>query len=434
MWSSFGKSFYALALSALLCAATAAAATNEAKLRIKTIRDLSKQGSGVIAQLLPYLHDPDIDVRAEAVKAITDIGTDRSLEPLIQATSDNEAEVQIRAVEGLVNFYLPGYVKTGLGAHFSRATTAVKSHFTDTNDQVIDPYVHVRPEVIAALGRVTRSGVSMDARASAARALGILRGRAAEDDLIAALRSKDSGVMYESLIALQKIRDRAAGPRVEFVLRDLDEKVQIAAIDTTGLLQDHGAIPTLRDILDRSSSSKVRKAALSALAMMPDQQTRPVFLARLNDRDDDMRTAAAEGLARLKNPADVPTLEQAFNNEKKMNAKLAMAFALVSDGQRQTAESSPLQYIVYRFNSGGYRDVARAYLTELSRDPQVRTALYQIVKQTPSKDEKIGIAQALGASGGQDSVQYLEWISKDPDSEVAEQGIRALRILRARIG
>ena len=36
--------------------------------------------------------------------------------------------------------------------------------------------------------------------------------------------------MYESLIALQKIRDPAAGPGMAFLLRDLDEKVQMAAL------------------------------------------------------------------------------------------------------------------------------------------------------------------------------------------------------------
>ena len=54
----------------------------------------------------------------------------------------------------------------------------------------------------------------MDARANAARALGILRGRKAVPDLVEALHSKNTDVIYESLVALQKIRDESAGPRV----------------------------------------------------------------------------------------------------------------------------------------------------------------------------------------------------------------------------
>ncbi len=112
----------------------------------------------------------------------------RSLDPLIKATRDNDPEIQIRAIDGLVNFYVPGYVKTGLTASLRRAGSSIKAKFTDSNDLVIDPYIQPRPEVIAALGRVTSGGSSLDARANAARALGILRGRAALPDLEQALR------------------------------------------------------------------------------------------------------------------------------------------------------------------------------------------------------------------------------------------------------
>jgi len=151
-------------------------AQNDPKSRAKIVRELGKGGSESIARIEPYLTDPDFDVRLEAVKAIVDIGTQRSLDPLIKASNDNDAEIQIRATDGLVNFYVPGYVKTGLTASMRRVGSSIKSKFTDTNDQVIDAYVQVRPEVIQALGRMARGGVSMDVRANAARAAGILRG------------------------------------------------------------------------------------------------------------------------------------------------------------------------------------------------------------------------------------------------------------------
>src|SRR5262249_45421165 len=156
--------------------------------------------------------------RLEAVKAIVDIGTQRSLDPLIKAAADNDAEMQIRATDGLVNFYVPGYVRTGLTASLRRIGGSIKSKLTDTNEQVIDAYVQVRPEVIQALGRLARGGVAMEVRANAARAAGILRGREAIPDLLEALRSKDTQVLYESLIALQKIRDRSSGPGAAFLL------------------------------------------------------------------------------------------------------------------------------------------------------------------------------------------------------------------------
>ncbi len=302
-------------LALVVCALSLAAQNGgDAKQRVKAIRDLAKSGSEAIARIQPFLNDPDLDVRIEAVKAIDDIGGPRSVDPLIQATRDNDPEVQIRATDGLVNFYSPGYIKTGLSGSIRRVGNAIKGRWTDTNDLVIDPYVQVRPDVILALGTLASGGASMEARANAARALGILRGRAALDDLIQALHSKDDLVIYESLIAIQKIHDPSAAPRIAFLLRDLNDKVQIAALETTGLLGNKQAIPQVRDAVDHARNEKIRRAALSALAMLPDESNRKIYSAYLSDKDDALRAAAAEGLARLKNASDLPAINRMFDS------------------------------------------------------------------------------------------------------------------------
>jgi HEAT repeat protein len=430
----FGKSIISIVAGWLLLSTGGLWAQNDPKSRAKIVRELGKGGSESIARIEPYLTDPDFDVRLEAVKAIVDIGTQRSLDPLIKASNDNDAEIQIRATDGLVNFYVPGYVKTGLTASMRRVGSSIKSKFTDTNDQVIDAYVQVRPEVIKALGRLARGGVSMDVRANAARAAGILRGYQAVPDLIEALRSKDSEVIYESLIALQKIGDAKAGAGIVFLLRDLNEKVQIAAIETTGLLKNRDALNDLRDILDRSKNMKVKRAVLTAIGQMPDAQSRGVCAAYLDNKDDGLREAAAEGLGRAKNPGDRATLENAFSTEKKTGPRLSMAFALVLMGKHEMGEFDPLRYLVNNLNSSGYRGVARAYLTELSRDVQIRRMLYPALQEpAATKEEKTALAQVFASSGGQDSIAPLEALSNDPAAEVSQEARRSLRNLRARL-
>ncbi|MCZ2079375.1 MAG: HEAT repeat domain-containing protein [Bryobacteraceae bacterium] len=402
------------------------------KQRARAARDLADRGVPALPQLQGLLSDPEVDVRLEAVKSIVAIGTQHSLDPLIQATRDNDPEIQIRATDGLVNFYLPGYVKTGLTASLRRAGTAVKSRFTDTNDQIIEAFIQPRAEIIEALGKLARGASSMDARANAARAVGILRGRAAVPDLVAALRSKDDRVIYESLIALQKIRDPEAAPQITFLLKDFHEPVQLAAIETTGLLQNKAALGDLKEVLSRNRSKKVNRAALTAIAMLPDEGSRPLYLKYLNDKDDGMRAAAAEGLGRLKNPADLPVIEKAFNEERKNNARLSLAFAMVMLGKTETTEFSPLQYLINTLNSTSYRGVARPFLVELSRDTGIRQALYPAAR-TGTKDEKMEIAQILARSGQKDSLPVLENLSRDSDPEVAQEGLRALRSLKARL-
>jgi HEAT repeat protein len=399
---------------------------------VRTVRDLAKQGEDSIPKLAPYSASADVSVRVEAAKALVDIGGPKTLDALVKAAGDNDPEVQIRATDGLVNVYLPGYVKTGLSGTLARAGNSVKGKFTDTNDQVIDPFVQVRPDVIAALGRVARGGASLEARANAARALGVLRGRAAIPDLIEALRSKDDKLMYESLVALQKIGDPAAAPRISFLLSDLEEKIQVQALETTGLLRNQEAAPRVRDALAHARSVKVRRAALGALAMLADPADHSLFVQNLADKDDLVRAAALEGLGRLKNPADRAAVTPLFSNERGMNPRLSAAFALVSLGELNMDRYGPLQYLINGLNQRAWRGVASAFLMELARQPAIRQSIYALLGAA-TKDEKIQVSIILARSGEQDSVGPLETLSKDPDPDVAAEGIRSLRTLRTRL-
>ena len=404
----------------------------DTKQRVRAVHDLAKGGFDSIPRIAPYITDPDLTVRIEAVKALVDIGGPRTVDPLVKAAGDADPEIQIRATDGLVNAYLPGYARTGMSGTLQRVGNGIKAKFGDTNDQVIDAYVEVRPEVIAALGKLVRTGADVEARANAARAVGVLRGRAAIPDLVEALHSKDDIVMYEALIAIQKIRDPSAAPRISFLLRDLDDKIQIATLETTGLLRNRDAAPDVRDALEHARNVKVNRAAISALAMLGDGGDHDLFLRDLNDKDENMRAAAAEGLARIRNPSDRSAVDHAFTDEHKMSPRLSDSFALVGMGNLDTSEFSPLRYLYNTLNIRSYRAVANAYLTELARDAKVRQAIYPMLTGA-TKDEKIQMSIVLARSGDRDSLPYLETLSMDSDSDVAQEGIRSLRTLRARL-
>lgn len=412
--------------------ASLAFAQQDTKQRARAARELGKQGADAIPQLLPYLSDIDVSVRIEAVKALDDIGGPRTVDPLVKLCADPDPEIEIRATDGLVNAYMPGYLKTGLSGTMQRVGNSIKAKFNDSNDQVIDAYVDVRPEVITALGKLVRTGAGTEARANAARAIGILRGRAAIPDLVEALHSKDDSVMFESLTAIEKIRDPSAAPRIAFLLRDLEEKIQIAALTTTGILLNRDAEPDVRDALKHARGPKVRRAALTALAMLGTPADHAIFLGYLADKDDNLRSAAAEGLARIKNQSDRPTLEGTFKNERKMGPRLAAAFALVSLGNLDPSEFSPLRYLINTLNVRSYQGVALAYLTELSRELNVRLAIYPMLPRA-TRDEKIQLCTVFARSGEKDTLPYLETMSVDPDHEVAQEAVRSLRTLRARL-
>src|SRR5262249_45664740 len=94
--------------------------TDSPKDRARNAEALGEKGSSAIPALETLLKDPEAEVRLQAVKSLVRIGTQHSLTPLIQATTDADEEIQIRATDGLVEFYYPGYVKNGLSGSLKR--------------------------------------------------------------------------------------------------------------------------------------------------------------------------------------------------------------------------------------------------------------------------------------------------------------------------
>jgi hypothetical protein len=166
--------------------------------------------------------------------------------------------------------------------------------------------------------------------------------------------------------------------------------------------------------------------------MLGDSGDHALFVQSLTDKDDAIRASGAEGLGRLKDQADRPALEKAFNSEHGMNPRLSVAFALVSLGNLDAGQFSPLRYLVNTLNVKSYRGVALPFLTELARDMTVRQAIYPMLPSA-TKDEKIQLGVVLSRSGDRDSLPYLETLQMDVDTDVAQESIRSLRTLRARL-
>lgn len=401
--------------------------------RARAVRDLAKRGQESIDQIAAFAQDPALEVRLEVVRRLAEIGGPGTVDTLVKLAVDADPEIQVRATDALVNVYLPGYLRDSVSDSLKRDGNSLRGEFDEDVDRMVtDGYVVVPDQVISAIAALVNGSSSTVSRANAARAIGILRGRDAIPELIEALFSKEDQLMYESLIALQKIRDPSVGPQVIFLLGDLVEKVQMAALQTVGILRTTEAAPEVRDALRFARSEEVTREALYALAMIAHPADHDLFVSHLNDRDDDLRTAGAEGLARLRNPDDLALLQQAFSNERDRVPRMALAYALTGLGQLGMSEFSPLRYLVSSLNRGSDRNIAIAYLTEAARELPVRQALYPVLTSA-SRNEKTGLAIVLGRSGDRDSIPYLEALQNDSEFEVVQEGIRGLRTLQARL-
>ena len=399
----------------------------------KEAKSLAKQGSSAIPRLSELIFDPVPAVRAQAVHSLVEIGTQYSLDPLTRSVADGDPQIQIAAINGLVNFYLPGYVQAGgLQSSMKKTGAKVVSKFISPEQQLIPAYVVPRPVIISVLTKQISDSKDNQVRAAAAKAVGILRGRDAVDALIAALRSKDDALLYESVSAIEKIRDPKASTSLVLLFRDPKEHIQVAALEAAGLLHNAAVVPDLERTLTFSLTPKARRAALGALGKLSSESSRPLFDRNLEDKDDGVRAAAAEGIARLNKPVDLKRMESLFKDERKMEPRLAQAFAMVSLGNQEMKDFSALKYLTDSLNSKAWGGVAEAYLIEVTRKPAVLQSIHATAGQAP-KDERIRIARVLAASGDKSSIGIVEGLSKDADVTVAEESLRALRVLKARL-
>lgn len=397
------------------------------KVRERAVRELGEADNSAYVPIVGQLvRDPDEKVRMTVVKSLIRMGTEASLAPLCVAVRDGLPEIRYLAIDGIVNFYLPGYVDTGFGGLFRSVGQRIQSLFSDVDTAVADADIKLNPGVLDTLRKTVTGAPDMETRVRAARALGILRARAAIPDLIEAAFSNQVELISEVLRAFQKIQDPSVGPRIMFLLNYPQKTIQQRAATTLGLLRTREAIPQLRTLLENSDDKDVRIAALDALAFMPTAETAPLFQKYLEDREKQMRASAALALGRLQQANYSGLLLQARQKERDAGVRLALDFALVANGRMEF-----LDELVSNLSSRVHVGEARPYLIELARQEAVRQALYPKL-YSQDADIRKNLCAVLAASGDSTSVSYLEVLLRDSDSEVVQAASRAIRILRSR--
>lgn len=421
--------FLSLALGSGLYAQSDLQST-DAKVRLKAVKQLADSGGSGAQKceaLAGLVRDPAPDVRDEVLIALIKVGGPQCLEPLRQLTRDANPDFQSMAVDGIVNFYLPGYVKFGWLNSVKAFGGNVKKRFTTPEPLIIQPSLQAAAADIAAITPLISGGSSMESRANAARAVGILRGTAAVPDLKQALRSDNTTIVIESLRSLEKIGDMSVGPDVVPSLTSTDAGVRAAAAHAAGQLRAKEAIRDLARLSQGDKDKNVRRESLVALAKIPENGEERTFLLFLRDKDEQMRAAAAEGLGRGGNAADLTTINDAFATEKSESARLSMAFAAVHLG-----DLDKIRYLVDGLDSSFHKGEARAFLIELAREPRILAELYTPLT-SGTRDQKIELATVISRSGTGDSVTHLQRLTNDADPRVAEAAIRELKNLQARL-
>lgn len=121
-------------------------------------------------------------------------------------------------------------------------------------------------------------------------------------DIVTALNEEgrdDPRVRRYLIIALEHLRNPAAGPALIGALKDPDVDVRLQAARALAVIASvPGAAPALIELLD-DESADVRKVAVYALGQTRDRAAIPALQARLEDPLEDIRWNAALALAVL---------------------------------------------------------------------------------------------------------------------------------------
>ena len=365
--------------------------------------------------------EPKSDVRASIVAALGRI-RDREAIPVLSETvrTDLDKDVRLQAIDSLLRLYIPIEDSGPMRTIFNK----VKSVFVLPDAPVIGPEVQVDAPAKEALAGTMQKDFSDEVREEAARALGILKAKDQVAVLAAALEDpqnrEHSGVRVQIAHALGVIRDPNAGPSLEKTLRDPDQKVAQEAILAVGLAAYTPARGSVEQIFRTDPNRTTKSRALEALSLMRDKGNTKVFESLLNDKNDNYRELAAEGLARLQ--YDAKGWKQVYEQEKRPNVRNALAFGLAASGDTD--------YINDLANGLSSRQAyqVEVYLYELGKYDAKLSELYRYLRSSDPK-VRAGIVRIIGNIGDPGSVDQIQPLRADANSEVVREAVTALRKL-----
>lgn len=332
---------------------------SEATVREATLRALAqRQAAQYMKAILVYLRDPDPEVKAAAMSALTELGEtsgnivhpDQLNDKLLPLLSDTDPDVRIAALKFIANYHQAGQfskpVQQALLATVTDPVSGVAEAACDTAAKL--QHVATIPDLLLNLNKID---LNPSVRRQAALALGKMPDCSAEtlQALIAAIRAPQQPVRLGALQALSqlyiahKVKDEtvlgillaashrelleeqlsghqsddapteSAKPKTQ----PLPQDVQLLAIGMLPELMNEGAIETLLELLQHEEEP-VQKEAAAAIEELTKSTTNtgdisPLFEPLMNTLESgrsETQAHAARSLGHLGHPDALNLLQK----------------------------------------------------------------------------------------------------------------------------
>lgn len=310
--------------------------------RKTAVRAIGKLGDkSAVPALVRLIQDPDEEVRRQAVGSLGLLGATDALDALVEQLQSGSEELRTKVAYSIGQIAgLPGAGKAGEEA-LKRLVENLA--MANTRRAAVDALrvagTAAVPALVAHLsGRlkgdpttaVTLLGEASDARATAALAAELERGRVATPlvlkalgatgdpdalvPVLGALANKDAAIRLAAMESLRPLlgRDARAGDVLIEHLADPDLEVRLLAAEYLGLLETPAATKKLTALVGPGNPTRLRLASIDALGLIgsvaPNADATKALVAVLREGPTELHAAAATALSYIADPTIVSAL------------------------------------------------------------------------------------------------------------------------------
>jgi len=310
--------------------------------RKTAVRAIGKLGDkSAVPALVRLMNDPDEEVRRQAVGSLGLLGATDALDALVEQLQTGSDEFRTKVAYALGQIAaIPGAGKAGEEA-LKRLVENLA--MANTRRAAVDALRVAGKAAVPALvahlsGRlkgdpqtaVTLLGEASDARATAALAAELERGRVSTPlvlkalgatgdpdalvPVLGALANKDSTIRLSAMEALRPLlgRDARAGDVLIEHLTDEDLEVRVLAAEYLGILEAPAATKKLTALAGAGNPMRLRMASIDALgligAVAPNADATKALVDVLREGPTELHAAAATALSYIADPSVVGSL------------------------------------------------------------------------------------------------------------------------------
>jgi HEAT repeat protein len=372
------------------------------------------------------LRNPDPKVRLTAVKLLHESKYPEAVTPIAALVTDPVDEIQLAAIDAELSFFLVEDVpaKTRVALVIEKRSSGGRAMKAFEQGPLAIWPRPVPPELVKALltavddenGRV---------RLEAIYELGaIVRPPADEETskgLIKALDHYDPAIRAAAARVVGRLQVKSAGDALIKAINDSQAPVRYAAMRALGSIGEERAVQPLTEQFTFYAKGEGAWSALDALAHIAHASSVPLFKQRLHDKDENLRRASAEGLARARDTSSISALEMDAGSDTSDSVRAATTFALQVLGKNYVPR---LVEFVSREKTAPQ---VAAYFLEIG--PSIAPSLVPHL-QDQSAPIRASVAVVLGEIGDQATIPALEKLTKDPDRDVVEAATRAIERIK----